>query len=176
MDLSFFKAKILRLLTSKFMINAANIPKKSSVVAVSSFSPKNLTVSRNSFVDLCCKLIKSFSSPSVSSIMLCRFPKKVVFRDQAYEARFKGALSLFWRYCQNASVTTGYSSRLSSRSSPRLRLASNFDEERERGRNTCVARNSTVYNGKCMGAKKNIYSNQCFSLLIKLFTTVMFLW
>ena len=76
------------------MINAANIPKKSSVVAVSCFSPKNLTVSRNSLVDFSCKLNSSFSSPSVSSMMLCGLSNSV-FRIQV--CKFKGALSHYQR-------------------------------------------------------------------------------
>lgn len=60
-------------LTSKFIIKAAKIPKKSSVVADDGFSPKNFTVSRNSFFDFSCKLSRSFSSPSVSSIMFWKF-------------------------------------------------------------------------------------------------------
>lgn len=60
---------IIESLTVKFIINAAKIPKKSSVVAEVGFSPKNFTVSRNSLVQFSCKLSRSINSPSVSSIM-----------------------------------------------------------------------------------------------------------
>ena len=63
-------------LTSKFIIKAAKMPKNASVVAVVSFSPKNFTVSRNSLLDFSCKLSSSFSSPSVSSIILWKIKIK----------------------------------------------------------------------------------------------------